>query len=170
MKKNQIIQYYEEGLKRLQGEEGLEVGSLYHNKGVASARLFRFEDAKIDFLKAYQNNGDENSLFHYYGILVFCDGDLAKAAEEMKNFNVSDILMDTFEERFASLMEDQQYTDDAARYHKLVYLNVNKREEEAEKYFRSLVNQQKKRFRRQLESDEKWVVTNVPVRYSIDKK
>ncbi|MDO4976489.1 MAG: hypothetical protein Q4E53_04420 [Eubacteriales bacterium] len=170
-KATMAIQYYDEGLKRLEDQEDEMAGSLYHNKGIAHARLFRFEDAKIDFIKAYQNNGDENSLFHYYGLLVFHEGDLAKAAKEIReSFHVSDIVMDTFEEKLAGMMEEQQYTEDAAKYRKIVYLNVRNRNEDAQHYFESMVKDQQNSFRKELEAHEKWVVTNVPLRYSIDKK
>lgn len=169
-KATMAIQYYKEGLRRLDSEEDPMAGSLYHNLGIANARLFRYEDAKIDFIKAYQNNGDENSLFQYYGILVFNNGDLAKATEEIKeSFHVSEIMMETFQEKLASMMEEQQYTEDAARYHKLVYLNVNGRSEDAKRYFQSMVKEKQNAFRRELEAHEKWVVTNVPVRYTMRK-
>lgn len=151
-KTSSAILCYDEALKII-GEEGTEAGKLFHNRGVAQARLFRFEDAKIDFLKAYQKGGDENSLFHYYGILVFHDGDFAKAAEEMKSFHISDLLMESFEERFASMVEEQKYIDDAAKYHKMVYFNVNNREEDARRYFEALVKEKKKAFRKQLDCD-----------------
>lgn len=167
-KATMAIQNYEEALKHLHGEEGQEAGSIYHNRGIAYARLFRFEDAKIDFVKAYQNNGDETSLFHYYCLMVFHDGDLSGATQEVKNsFHVSDLLLESFEEKLSNMMEEQQYTDDAARYRKIVYLNVNDRDEDARHYFENMVRQQQKAFRPQLESDEKWVVTNVPVQYKM---
>ncbi|MBR5047401.1 MAG: hypothetical protein IKX76_04120 [Eubacterium sp.] len=163
-KATMAIQNYDEALKHLHGEEGPEAGSLYHNRGIAYAKLFRFEDAKIDFVKAYQNNGDETSLFHYYCLMVFHDGDLSGATQEVrKSFHVSDLLLESFEEKLSGMMEEQQYTDDAARYRKIVYLNVNDRGEDAAQYFETMVRQQQQAFRPQLESDERWVVTNVPV-------
>ncbi len=170
-KASNAIQYYDEALKRLTVEDGSEAGRLFHNRGIAHARLFRFEDAKIDFVKAYQSNGEEISLFHYYGLLVFHNGDLASATKEIKDqFNVSDLMMESFEERLASMMEEQQYTEAASKYRKLVYLDVNQRTEDAKHYFDQMVREEQNAFRKQLEIDEKWVVTNVPVRYSIDKK
>ena len=162
-KATMAIEHYDEAMKHLGETEGEELGNLYHNRGIAHARLFRFEDAKIDFVKAYQNNGDENSLFHYFCLMVFCDGDMQGAIREVKeSFQASEIMLDSFEDKLASLMEEQQYTEDAAKYHKLVYLNLNGRKEDARYYFESMVRQQQSAFRRQLESDDRLVITNLP--------
>lgn len=162
-KATMAIQHYDEALKHLDDAETHFKGNIYHNRGIAHSRLFRFEDAKIDFVKAYQNNGDENSLFHYFSLMVFHDGNIQGAIQEIKNsFQVSEILLDTFEEKLSTLMEQQQYTDDAAKYHKLVYLKVNGREEDAKHYFQTMVRKQQSNFRRQLEYDENMVVTNLP--------
>ncbi len=169
-KATMAVQYYDEALKQLEGQEDALAGNIYHNRAIAHAQLFRFEEAKIDFVKAYRNNGDENSLFCYYCLMVFHDGNLLDATREIRDsFHVPDMLIENFEDRLSTMMEEQQYTEDAAKYRKIVYLKVNGREEDAGEYFRSLVRQQQQLFRRQLESDEKWVVTNVPVRYTIDR-
>ena len=42
------------------------------------------------------------------------------------------------------------------------------RQEDARQYFETLVSQQRQAFRPQLESDEKWVVTNVPVKATLE--
>ncbi|MBR5047229.1 MAG: tetratricopeptide repeat protein, partial [Eubacterium sp.] len=92
-KATMAIQYYDEALKHLHGEEGVQAGNIYHNRGIAHAQLFRFEDAKIDFVKAYRNNGDEASLFSYYCLMVFHDGDLSGATREIRDsFHVPDDL------------------------------------------------------------------------------
>ena len=168
-KATMAIQYYDEALKHLNGEEGVQAGNIYHNRGIANSQLFRFEDAKIDFVKAYRNNGDETSLFSYYCLMVFDNGDLAGATREIRDsFQVPDDLISQFEERLSGMMEEQQFTEDAARYRKIVYLNVNGRQEDARQYFETLVGQQRQAFRPQLESDEKWVVTNVPVKAALE--
>ena len=174
-KTSMAIQYYEEAIKQLDSRKGesesIEAGNIYHNLGIAHARLFRFEDARIDFVKAYQHNGNEDSLFHYYCLMVLHDGNLSGAASEIKeSFHASDLLMETFEERLSSMMEAYQYTDQAARYRKLVYMDVNKRTEDARHYFREFVKEEQRDYRKQLESEENWVVTNLPVRFSIDKR
>ena len=46
---SRAIQYYQEALGQKEIKEE-EVGWLYHNMGVAEAKLFRFENAKINFI------------------------------------------------------------------------------------------------------------------------
>lgn len=53
---SRAIRYYQEALGQKEIKEE-EVGRLYHNMGVAEAKLFRFENAKINFIKAYQYTG-----------------------------------------------------------------------------------------------------------------
>ena len=54
---SRAIRYYQEALEQKEIKEE-EVGRLYHNMGVAEAMLFRFENAKINFIKAYQYTGE----------------------------------------------------------------------------------------------------------------
>jgi tetratricopeptide (TPR) repeat protein len=70
---SRAIRYYQEALGQKEIKEE-EVGRLYHNMGVAEAKLFRFENAKINFIKAYQYTGEESSLFYYYCIMALADG------------------------------------------------------------------------------------------------
>ena len=93
---SRAIRYYQEALGQKEIKEE-EVGRLYHNMGVAEAKLFRFENAKINFIKAYQYTGEESSLFYYYCIMALADG-IETAGEELKTFGDSDFLLDAFEE------------------------------------------------------------------------
>lgn len=154
------LHYYREALKQGKMEEK-EIGAIYHNMAVAKARLFRFQDARILFLKAYQHRGEEESLFYYYCIIAFTDG-LEKAALELDAFQVTDFLKETFEERFAEMEEDFACTESAARQKKICFLNENQKEEEAENLYNQYVRRLQKEFRPELELDEPLPILNFP--------
>lgn len=66
------IREYEALLSLVQDEESERVAGIYHNMGVAKARMFQFEQAANDFLRAY--DCDENPA-HYYAYIAtqrFC--------------------------------------------------------------------------------------------------
>ena len=127
-----------------------EVGRLYHNMGVAEAKLFRFENAKINFIKAYQYTGEESSLFYYYCIMALADG-IEAAGEELKTFEDSDFLLDAFEEQFAAFEEDFAYSAMAEKYRKIVFLDENGKPEEALAKKQRLVSALKKDFRKEID-------------------
>lgn len=59
------LERYEELLALLPSEEKEMQGMVLHNMGVVSARLFMFEHAQEQFLKAYQTGGAAESLKQY---------------------------------------------------------------------------------------------------------
>lgn len=154
------IHYYREALKQGTRKED-EMGVLYHNMAVAKAKLFRFQDAGILFLKAYQHGGEEESLFYYYSIIAFTRG-MEKAAEELKTFQVTDILLESFEERFAELDDDFACTEQAAKQKRITYLNENQKEEEALDLYHQYVRKLQKNFRTELEQNDNLPVRNLP--------
>lgn len=134
-------------------EEGIkdeELGRIYHNIGIAESKLFRFENAKIDFIKAYQYVGDENSLFYYYAVTALMEG-IEAAGEELKTFEDSDILLDSFEGRFADFQEDFGYNALAEKYRKIVFLDENGKPEEAQEKKKRLVRSLQRDFRKEIE-------------------
>ena len=76
------IYYYKEALK---GEAltAAETGAVYHNRGIARARLFRIREAEKDFVHAYRYSGEEESLFYYYCLIALTEN-LEKAEKEGK--------------------------------------------------------------------------------------
>ncbi|MEE1228178.1 MAG: hypothetical protein U0K57_04340 [Lachnospiraceae bacterium] len=159
------IQYYREGLKAENLSEQ-EHGALYHNLGIAQARLFRFHDARISLLKAYQYGGEEESLYYYYCMIALTT-DMDTARNEIKSLDISDLLVDSFRDRFAQFQEDYQYSEDQARLSRIEYLKEHKKEEEAKELGEIYVWKMKKNFRRALERDEKMFVTNLPISYTL---
>ncbi len=154
------LHYYKEALKKgtLDKEE---LGSVYHNMAVAKAKLFRFQDARILFLKAYQHGGEEESLFDYYSIIAYTEG-MDKAAKELQTFQVTDLLLESFEERFAQLEEDFDCTDQAAKQKRIQFLNENHKEEEASAIYDQYVRKLQKDFRSELELEDNLPSLNLP--------
>ncbi|MDO5145868.1 MAG: hypothetical protein Q4D60_02585 [Eubacteriales bacterium] len=155
------IHCYGEALK--QGElEGKEAGAVCHNRGIALARLFRFHDAKIQFVKAYQHGGEEESLFCYYCMIALTEG-LEKARRELEGFQVSELSQEAFESRFAEANEAFDYSEEAVREEKLRFLMENGKEEEGGLLYKKTVRDFQKAFRRELDVDENLLTVNVPV-------
>ena len=127
-----------------------ELGHIYHNMGIAEAKLFRFENAKIDFIKAYQYAGEENSLFYYYAIIALLEG-MEAAGEELKTFEDSDILLNAFEGRFADFQEDFGYNSNAEKYKKIVFLNENGKCDEAREKKQRFIRSLQRDFRKEIE-------------------
>ena len=162
---SRAIRYYQEALGQKEIKEE-EVGRLYHNMGVAEAKLFRFENAKINFIKAYQYTGEESSLFYYYCIMALADG-IEAAGEELKTFEDSDFLLDAFEEQFAAFEEDFAYSAMAEKYRKIVFLDENGKPEEALAKKQRLVSALKKDFRKEIDIQGKILVTNSQISYTM---
>lgn len=125
-------------------------GAIYHNRAVAKARLFRFQDARVDFLKSYQQTGEEESLFGYYSVVALTEG-VMTANGELDGFQVSDLMKESFESRFAGASEESNHTDQAARVDRMLFLEEEGRAEEARMLYRKMVRGLQNEFRRELE-------------------
>lgn len=143
------LESYQEALAEEDLEKN-EIGRIYHNIGIAESKLFRFQNAKIAFIKAYQHLGEEKSLFYYYAITALLEG-IEAAGEELKEFEDSDMLLDAFEEKFAEYQEDFQYNAVSEIYKKIVFLNENGKEEEAKIKKKRLVRSLQRDFRKEIE-------------------
>ena len=158
--------YYKEALKfgTLETEDQ---GTVHHNMAIAKARLFRFEDAKVDFLKAYQYSGAEESLFYYFCIIALTESIVA-ARQEVESFQISDIVLESFESRFAGISDEFRYTGAAGKLKRIAFLKEHGREEEADRLLQQYVGQLRKDFRKELYMDENLLVTNLPISYTIE--
>ncbi|MCD8019611.1 MAG: hypothetical protein LUF92_08550 [Clostridiales bacterium] len=156
------IYYYKEALRQ-NTMDSAETGAVYHNMGIAKARLFRYHDADVDFVKAYQYAGDEESLFCYYCINVFVEG-LAQAKEELRSFKVSDLLLESFENRFDAMNDEFGFSGLAASHKKIDYLMLNGREEDGMNARKKLVRELQKEFRQELETEDNLYSTNLPAK------
>jgi tetratricopeptide (TPR) repeat protein len=153
--------YYKEALK-FETLDSEEQGKVYHNMAIAKSRLFRFEDAKVDFLKAYQYGGVEESLFNYFCIVAMSEG-LPRAREEIESFEIQDMVRESFENRFAGIREAFRHTGTAAWDKRIRFLMEHGRKEEAEKSREQFAAELKKEFRKELYMDEHLLVTNLPI-------
>ena len=158
--------YYKEALK-FETLDSQTRGAVHHNMAVAKARLFRFEDAKVEFLKAYQHSGVEDSLFYYYCIVAMLDG-IQAASEELSSFEVSDLVRESFENRFAGISDEFRYTKAAAGAERIDFLLKNDRPKEAESVKEKFVAKLRQDFRKELYMDENLLVTNLPIGYTIN--
>lgn len=125
-------------------------GNIYHNLAAAKARLFRFHDAKIDFLKAYQLTGEEESLFGYYCVTALVEGE-ETALHEMESFQISELSQESFEHRYASVWEEYRDSEAADRVKRMTFLEEQGRKEEAEKVSEKLIRSMQNDFRKEAE-------------------
>lgn len=156
------IHYYKEALKpETMGK--MDTGAAYHNMAVAKSRLFRLEDAKIDFVKAYQYAGDEESLFYYYALIAFTEN-MEKAKEEMESFKISELSQESFENRFAAIAEAYHCSSLAEKQKKIEYLLQREKTEEAENIYERFVRELQKDFRPEMEMEDDLLTAGLPVR------
>ena len=157
--------YYREALK-FETLDSEAMGNVYHNMAIAKARLFRFEDANVDFLKAFRYGGAEDSLFYYYCIVAMSEG-LQRAGEEITGLKVSDVVLESFETRFAEIGEEYRCSSAAAYERRIRFLKEHGRQEEAGELHKSLITGLRRDFRKELYMDENLLVTNLPVHLSM---
>lgn len=148
------VYYYKEALKQGTMDE-TEKGAVYHNMGIACARMFRFQEAKVNFVKAYQYAGDEESLFYFYSVTAFTEGP-ERAREEMNAFHLSDLSMESFENRFAGIGEDFQYSDARAKENKIALLLQHEKETEAAEMYGRYIRKLQNAYRPELLMEHTW--------------
>lgn len=158
------VHYYKEALKP-QTMGKVETGAAYHNMAIAKARLFRFEDAKIDFVKAYQYAGDEESLYYYYCLIAFTES-LDRAKEEMDAFKISDLSLESFESRFADMVDAFANSTAAEKQRKIRRLYESGKDEKAAGMFQKFVRKMQGDFRQEIEVEDHLITTGLPMRKS----
>ena len=126
-----------------------ETGEICHNMGAAKMRLFRFQDAGLYFLKAYQRLEDERSLFYYYASVFLKEGK-HRAEEEIRNLQVSDLLLESFQGKIDSFLEEFRHSDQSAACQRLRFMEENDRTENAKTKRQKQVRSMQKHFRSEL--------------------
>ena len=126
-----------------------ETGEICHNMGAAKMRLFRFQDAGLYFLKAYQRLEDERSLFYYYASVFLKEGK-QRAEEELRNLQVSDLLLESFRGKTDSFLEEFRHSDQSAACQRLRFMEENDRTENAKTKRQKQVRSMQKHFRSEL--------------------
>ena len=142
------VREYELLLSTLNDEESERVAAVYHNMGVAKARLFLFEQAADDFLRAY--DCDENPV-HYYAYIatlrftltdreyVRMIGDDSKMREVTLKLeaDIEKAKKDFLESpEYVDFLNKKEESDESGRYAFCNFLNVkiNEKKEEYNKY------------------------------------
>ena len=80
----------------------------------------------------------------------------------MQTFEVTDLLLESFEERFAELDDGFSWTEQAAKQKRIAFLSENQKEEEAETLYHQYVRRLQKNFRTDQELDDNLPVLNLP--------
>lgn len=142
------IREYETLLSTLNNEESDRVANIYHNMGVAKARLFLFEQASEDFLRAYDCNEDPIHYYAYIATLRFTltDRDYVRTiGNDAKMREVTLKLEEDLDNAKKKFLESPEYTDflnkkeeskEGGRYAFCSFLDMklNEKKEEYNKY------------------------------------
>ena len=137
-----------------------ERGAVHHNLACSLIKLFRFRDARIHLLKAWQYGEDERSLYYYYAVIALQEG-LDRAREEMHSFEISDLVMDSFDTRYAQMQVAFQGSDAAARFRKMFTLSQKGREEDCIRVEENYVRKMQKRFRSEMDTGDQIFTMNL---------
>ena len=142
------IREYEFLLSTLNDEESERVAAVYHNLGVAKSRLFLFEQAADDFLRAYDCDEDPVHYYAYIATLRFTLTDreyVRMIGDDSKMREVTLKLEADIEKAKKEFLESPEYidflnkkeeSDEAGRYAFCNFLNmkINEKKEEYNKY------------------------------------
>lgn len=122
------IREYETLIQGLGGEESERVGMIYHNMGVAKARMFLFEQAANDFLRAYDCDDKPEHYYAYIATLRFSLSEMEYVQKIGDDSSMSNITLE-----LESNIEDfrKEFKESAE------YLDFVKRKEESEETGRS---------------------------------
>lgn len=112
------IREYEALLALVPDEESDRVATIYHNMGVAKARMYLFEQAAEDFLRAYDCDDDEVHYYAYMATLRFTLTDteyVKKIGDDARMSNVTLKLEADLEEAKKEFLESSEYLDFKAK-------------------------------------------------------
>ena len=142
------IREYETLLSGLDNEESDRVAKVYHNMGVAKARLFLFEQASEDFLRAYDCDEDPEHYYAYIATLRFTLTDreyVKQIGDDLKMRQITLKLEEDIDEAKKRFLESPEYLDfiskkeeskESGRYAfcNFLDLKLNDKKEEYNKY------------------------------------
>ncbi len=142
------VREYEYLLSTLGDEESQRVAAVYHNMGVAKSRLFLFEQAAEDFLRAYDCDDDPIHYYAYMATLRFTLTDreyVQKIGDDSKMREVTLKLEVDIEKAKNDFMQSSEYLDflnkkeegdEGGRYAFCNFLDMklNEKKEEYNKY------------------------------------
>lgn len=108
------IREYEALLSSVPDEESDRVALVYHNMGVAKARMYLFEQAGEDFLRAYDCDDKEEHYYAYIATLRFSLSDMdyvKKVGDDASMSNVTLLLEADIENAKKQFKESAEYMD-----------------------------------------------------------
>lgn len=154
------IRCYELGMKQETADKH-ELGRMFHNLGLAKEKLFRFKDAQIAFIKAYQYHGDEDSLYHYFALIAMTEG-MKKAEESILSFHISDQILESFRNRYVGLEEGFADSELTSVLSKIRYIARNASKSEAQKKAKAYIKKLQHNFRDELDVNEEIIREKLP--------
>jgi hypothetical protein len=129
-------------------KDSVFLGNVYHNRAVAAANNMDIEDAKIMFLRAYELNGNEESLRDYF--IVFSAGnDSTTIRQEMRKFDLDDEYFENLMEEVGDSNEDVREMTIYSMLQRAVYNRMNKDMIDYDKRMDIILGQLKDEFREQ---------------------
>jgi hypothetical protein len=129
-------------------QDNVFLGNVYHNRAVAAANNMDIEDAKIMFLRAYELNGNEESLRGYF--IVFSAGnDSTTIRQEMRKFDLDDEYFENLMEEVGDSNEDVREMTIYSMLQRAVYNRMNKDMIDYDKRMDIILGQLKDEFREQ---------------------
>ncbi len=108
------IREYEALLQGVGNEESDRVAKVYHNMGVAKARMYLFEQASEDFLRAYDCDDNEEHYYAYIATLRFSMTDteyVKKIGDDSSMREVTLLLETDIENVKKGFKESSEYLD-----------------------------------------------------------
>jgi tetratricopeptide (TPR) repeat protein len=124
------------------------LGNVYHNRGVAAANNMDVEDAKSYFMKAYELNGNEESLRSY--LIVFSAGnDATTLKQEMRKFDLDEDNFENLMIEIGDSNEDVREMTIFSMLQRAVYNRMNKDMIDYDKRMDIILGQLKDEFREQ---------------------
>ncbi len=111
------------------------LGSVYHNMGVAFARLFLYDQAAKCFAAAYEKNGDEKSREQYIGAVKLGGAPIEEFVDEKE----PDV-----DAKLEALVKEASQDDTVRRFRELQRLKEEGQEEAYQQQLQAFLQEQKK--------------------------
>lgn len=129
-------------------QDDVFIGNVYHNRAVAAANNLDIEEAKNYFLKAYELNGNEESLRGYF-IVFASSNDSATIRQEMRKYDLEDEYFEELMSEIGDSNEDVREMTIFTMLQRAVYNRINKDMIDYDKRMDIILGQLKDEFREQ---------------------
>lgn len=132
-----------------ENQESEFLGNVYHNKAVALAGNLQMDEAKECFIKAYNLNGNEESLIEYFCVLAVTV-DTATLTKEIKKRGMSESFMEDLMTEVGDSKEDVREMPIYSKVQKAVYNRLHGHIEDYDRRMDTILSELKDEFRNQL--------------------